>query len=165
MRHNFPKTERNAQIVEAYKRGKTATSIACDFQISYQRVCQILNRERNAKRFRAEERGKRNALILEAYKRGSKTSEIAREFGISTTSVHYVLTVATDTGSTLDIKYWQEAEDAKRCTRCGIIKPIGDFHRSPRGRKGRYGWCKKCVNANKKAQRDNAKAETSQAQP
>lgn len=35
----------------------------------------------------------------------------------------------------------------KSCTKCGVPKPLTDFHRDPRNRDGRQGQCKTCRNA------------------
>lgn len=37
--------------------------------------------------------------------------------------------------------------DTKRCTRCGIEKPLAAFHRKPGGRHGRHAHCRDCFNA------------------
>lgn len=39
-----------------------------------------------------------------------------------------------------------EAASVKRCARCGATKPLGEFHRQPRGPQGRHSWCKPCAN-------------------
>lgn len=35
--------------------------------------------------------------------------------------------------------------DTKRCTRCGICKPVDEFHKDPRAAKGVRSRCKKCI--------------------
>lgn len=35
----------------------------------------------------------------------------------------------------------------KRCAKCGETKPLDDFHRQPKGPKGRHSYCKVCANA------------------
>jgi len=34
---------------------------------------------------------------------------------------------------------------AKRCTLCGNVKPITDFHERDDMQFGRYAWCKQCM--------------------
>jgi hypothetical protein len=34
----------------------------------------------------------------------------------------------------------------KRCAKCGVEKPLGDFHRQPSGSHGRHSYCKTCYN-------------------
>lgn len=34
----------------------------------------------------------------------------------------------------------------KRCSRCGLEKPLADFHLQPSGKYGRHSYCKPCAN-------------------
>lgn len=40
---------------------------------------------------------------------------------------------------------------AKPCTKCGVVKPLTDFHSSPRMKDGRKNQCKECVNEKMRA--------------
>lgn len=42
---------------------------------------------------------------------------------------------------------FNETENNKRCSRCGDVKPLDEFHRQKTGKKGRHSWCKLCFNA------------------
>lgn len=41
----------------------------------------------------------------------------------------------------------------KRCAKCGVVKPLSEFHRQPSGKNGRHCYCKPCANAVQKASR------------
>lgn len=48
---------------------------------------------------------------------------------------------------------------AKVCTRCGLPRPAGDFHRHPKMRDGLSSWCRACqVENNRKWRADNRDA-------
>lgn len=50
----------------------------------------------------------------------------------------------------------------KTCSKCGVAKPLSQFHKNGRGRKGRMSRCKKCHNAQsakyRAAHRDQVRA-------
>ena len=47
--------------------------------------------------------------------------------------------------------------DAKKCTSCGVEKPLEAFHRSSRSKDGRVSTCKECVSEYQRARyRENA---------
>ena len=41
----------------------------------------------------------------------------------------------------------------KRCSKCGVTKPLYDFYVHARGKFGRFGWCKACQKADTTARR------------
>jgi len=45
------------------------------------------------------------------------------------------------------------ALESKTCTICSSTKPLTEFHRQPKGPKGRHSHCKKCANAKQKESR------------
>src|SRR5262245_45440209 len=49
--------------------------------------------------------------------------------------------------------FWGPEIIKKRCTRCKAVKPVGEFHLAfdpALGKKRRWSWCKKCVDARAK---------------
>lgn len=48
--------------------------------------------------------------------------------------------------------------EKKRCTKCGILKPISDFWNNKQSKDGKMSWCKGCMNyLKKKRKRELAK--------
>lgn len=44
-----------------------------------------------------------------------------------------------------------KAPCSRKCGRCGLRKAIGEFYKTPKGRDGYFGYCKKCANQANKA--------------
>lgn len=42
----------------------------------------------------------------------------------------------------------------KACTKCGVTKPLGEFHKQPTGPSLRHSWCKTCFNTNARETRN-----------
>lgn len=48
---------------------------------------------------------------------------------------------------------------SRACRRCGVVKPLEQFHKQPRGPMGRHSWCAQCCNAYYKKRKPRATAE------
>lgn len=54
-------------------------------------------------------------------------------------------------GEGAQCRLWHGDPSFKRCSHCGDVKPLEDFHRNRNNRTGRASWCAACMSEHRKA--------------
>ena len=143
--------ERNADIVRRYESGDTLKTISIAYNITRERVRQILDAQGVQRRRGYDLSLEARTILAQRYQAGDTVSMLMEAFAISHGVVYRVLRSQGVPMRSRGSRFHRDRDaHGKVCTACHIKKTYSEFPQEPRVSDGYSSRCKACYRENRK---------------